>query len=164
MTTFSAWSLSLVEREESMKISLYFALACVRGAPSLRHLAVPIIYAVTEEEPARYSTPLSRSVGARIPNRSIPPALKNLVGTVVGAALRAGMLQKPAVARSGRNPVQDYRLPTPPVVLLLLLVFVCDNFIYICQWLNFLNLPVAKFYFNLSVTINILFILHLVYH
>ena len=104
-TTFSAWSLSLVEREESLKISLYFALACVRGAPSRRHLAVPIIYAVTEEEPARYSTPLSRSVGARIPNRSIPPALKDLVGTVVGAALRAGMLQEPAVARSGRNPV-----------------------------------------------------------
>ena len=105
MTTFSAWSLSLVEREESLKISLYFALACVRGAPSRRHLAVPIIYAVTEEEPARYSTPLSRSVGARIPNRSIPPALKDLVGTVVGAALRAGMLQEPAVARPGRNPV-----------------------------------------------------------
>ena len=92
MTTFSAWSLSLVEREESLKISLYFALACVRGAPSLRHLAVPIIYAVTEEEPARYSTPLSRSVGARVPNRSIPPALKNLVGAVVGAALRAGII------------------------------------------------------------------------
>ena len=164
MTTFSAWSLSLVEREESLKISLYFALACVRGAPSLRHLAVPIIYAVTEEEPARYSTPLSRSVGARIPNRSIPPALKNLVGTVVGAALRAGMLQEPAVARSGRNPVQDYRLPTSPVVLLLLFVFVCDSFylylpvakfLNICQWLNFIYL---------SVTINILSILHLVYH
>ena len=75
-----------------MKISLYFALACVRGAPERRHLAVPIIYAVTEEEPARFSTPLSRSVGARVPNRSIPQALKNLVGAVVGAALRAGVI------------------------------------------------------------------------
>ena len=101
---YSAWSLSLVEREESLKLSLYFTLACVRGAPTQSALAVPIIYAMTEEEPARDSTPRSRSVGARVPNRSIPPALQNLVGAVVGAALRAGILQEPAVTRSGRNP------------------------------------------------------------
>ena len=35
---------------------------------------------------------------------SIPPELQNLVGVVVEAARRAGILQEPALSRPGRPP------------------------------------------------------------
>ena len=51
-------------------------------------MARRIIFAVTEEEDERDSTPRSRRVGARVPHPSIPPELQQLVGVVVAAARR----------------------------------------------------------------------------
>ena len=98
---YSAWTLSLVERAETLKLSLYFALACVRVAPTHSEMARRIVFAVTEEVQERDSTPRSRRVGARVPHPSIPP---ELVGVVVAAARRAGIIQEPALSRPGRPP------------------------------------------------------------
>ena len=94
---YSAWTLSLVERAETLKLSLYFALACARVAPTQSEMARRMVFAVTEEVQDRDSTPRSRRVGARVPHRSIPVELQQLVGVVVVAARRAGILQVPAV-------------------------------------------------------------------
>ena len=101
---YSAWTLSLVEREETLKLSLYFALACARVAPTHSEMARRIVFAVTEEVQEQDSTPRSRRVGARVPHPSIPRELQNLVGVVVEAARRAGILQEPALSRPGRPP------------------------------------------------------------
>ena len=45
---YEAWSLSLVEREEHLKLCMYFTLACVRGTPTKPVLARRLILAMTE--------------------------------------------------------------------------------------------------------------------
>ena len=83
---YEAWSLSLVEREETLKLSIYFLVACVRGAPAQPFLAKRLVYALTEEEPQEPSTPRSRRVGARDPCCSIPREIQNLIGVAVDSA------------------------------------------------------------------------------
>ena len=100
---YEAWSLLLVEREETLKLSIYFLLACVRGTPAQPVLARRLVYALTEEEPQALSTPQSRRVGARVPCRSIPREIQNLVGVAVDSARRAGIIQEPAVSQPGRH-------------------------------------------------------------
>ena len=101
---YTAWSLSLVEREEHLKLSMYFALACVRGTTTQPKMARRLILALTEEEEERDSTPRSRRVGARVPCCSIPRELQQLVGAVEAAARQAGILREPAVSLPGRPP------------------------------------------------------------
>ena len=96
---YSAWSLSLVECEESLKICLYFALACVRGAPTHPEMARRIISAVTEECVATPPTKRDvmeefvmthRSICARVGVRLAPETDKEkalsceTTGTVLG--------------------------------------------------------------------------------
>ena len=100
---YEAWKLALVEREETLKLSIYFLFACVRGVPTQPALAIRLCYALTEEEPEEDSTPRSRRVGTRVPCRSVPRELQNMIGVAVDAARRAGIIQEPAFLLPGRH-------------------------------------------------------------
>ena len=100
---YEAWFLALVERDETLKLSIYFLFACVRGVPAQPALAIRLCYALTKEEPVEVSTPRSRKVGTRVPCHSIPRELQNMAGVAVDAARRAGMIQEPAFLLPGRH-------------------------------------------------------------
>ena len=95
---YEACFLSLVERKEHLKLCMYFLLVCVRGTPTQPVLARRLVLALTEEEPQEDNIPRSRRMGARVPCRSIPRELQNLVGVAVADARCARILQEPAVS------------------------------------------------------------------
>ena len=100
---YEAWSLSLVECEEHLKLCMYYTLPCVTGTPTQPALAWQLILTMTEEEPLEDSTPRSRRVGARVPCHSIPRELQILVGVAVADARRAGIIQEPAILQPDRH-------------------------------------------------------------
>ena len=83
---YMAWSLSLVERKEHLKLSIYFMLACVRGAPSQPARGRRLAYSLMEKEPYLHSTPRSRQVGAWVSCLSLPGEIQNMVGEAVACA------------------------------------------------------------------------------
>ena len=79
---YEAWSLSLVEREEHVKLCMYFSL--VRGTPTQPVIARRLIQ--------RKQVLLGQGEWG----------LKNLVGVAVDSARCAGIIQEPAVSQPGR--------------------------------------------------------------
>ena len=100
---YEAWSLALVEHEETLKLSIYFLFVCVKGVPAQPAIARRLCYALTEEEQEQDSTSRSRRMGTRVPCRSVPRELQNMIGVAVDAARRAGILQEPAFSLTGRH-------------------------------------------------------------
>ena len=99
---YEYWTLSLIERTEIVKLSIYFLRACVKITPQQPAIANKLFYALTNEEPLSNSTPRSQRVGGRDPCFSLPPELQNMGGGSVGSRAPE-IIQKPVGNPAGRS-------------------------------------------------------------